>query len=305
MFQVESYCISLNAMINYHVNVKLVHHMFCFLSNIYHHRNAPTCYGCYSEKAKEFALLSGLPGLFLKLAYEAYTILCYDEVFPLQFKVYKITDPPTEKEKSLNGIKVISKLKKSPIAILKPIKPSLDCDSVASSVIDGFIDDTPIPGGCELFDEDHAEVPDGLQHKCRYNPIMSYEEPGRIKPCKHPSGPASREYKKLLWGELKIFIRLLKHLVYKCPKTINSSFPPGVFDFMRSLWVLCLNEVLLLQEVLGLLANMAAKCDMAKHAIACEDSSCSKGGPLMDRIVNLVLRTPIDEVKPLCFHSKK
>lgn len=276
-----------------------------FISNIYHHYNTPTCYGCCSEKAKEFALLSGLPGLLLKLAYEAYTILCYDEIFPLQFKVYKITDPPTEKEKSVNGIKVISKLKKTPVTILKPIKPSLDCALVASSVIDGFINDTPTPSGCELFDGDHAEVLDGLHHKCRYNPIMSYEEPGRIKPCRHPSGPASREYKKLLWGELKIFIRLLKHLVYKCPETINLSFPPGIFDFMRSLWVLCLNEMLLLQEVLGLLANMAAKCDMAKHAIACEDSPCSKGGPLMDRIVNLVLRTPIDEVIPLCFYSKE
>lgn len=167
-----------------------------------------------------------------------------------------------------------------------------DSASVISSTCNQSAD-TTIVGNCQLFGDGTA---DALHHRCHYNPAMSDKEPGKIRPCKHPSGPTSREYKNLLWGELKISIRLLKHLVYKCPEAAEASLPLGVFEFIRSLWMLCLHEVCLLQEILGLLANLAARSDVAKEAISCEDSPCSKGGPLMDRILSLVLRTPIDEV---------
>lgn len=250
-----------------------------------------------SQSAKEFAVLSGIPASLVKLGHEAYSILSYDEVLPMEF--IKVTEmvpsSPAQKQGSWKRLCPKTSLP----ATISSIQANFHCKSVTSSIytVENMERLLSPPRECQLFSKGTF---DDLHHVCNYN--LCEKEPGVMQPCKHPSGPSSREYKSLLWGELKLSIRLLKQLVYKCPDgqaAAQSSLPIGIFEFIRRMWGFCLHDTILLHEVLGLLANLAAHSNQAKEAIASEDSHCSKGGPLMDRIVALVLRVPIDEVPTL------
>lgn len=115
---------------------------------------------------------------------------------------------------------------------------------------------------------------------------------------KAKQGKLSEHHRSLLLGELIIYFRLLKNLVFEFPRAAACCGGEGIFDFIRLIWGFALAEEDLLNEILGLLCNLAAQSDAAKEAMACQTQICQggKGGSLMDYATVIVLRRPSEEL---------
>jgi hypothetical protein len=115
---------------------------------------------------------------------------------------------------------------------------------------------------------------------------------------KAKQGKLSEHHRSLLLGELIIYFRLLKTLVFQNPRAAEVCGGEGMFDFINSIWGFSLAEEDLLNEILGLLCNLATQSDTAKEAIACQTQICQggKGESLMDYAATLVLRRPSEQL---------
>ncbi|CAM6101000.1 unnamed protein product [Calypogeia fissa] len=114
---------------------------------------------------------------------------------------------------------------------------------------------------------------------------------------KAKQGKLSEHHRSLLLGELIIYFRLLKNLVFENPRAAEACGGEGIFDFIRLIWGFALSEEDLLNEILGLLCNLAAQSDAAKEAMACQTQICQggKGGSLLDYATVIVLRRPSEQ----------
>lgn len=108
----------------------------------------------------------------------------------------------------------------------------------------------------------------------------------------------SEHHRSLLLGELTVYFRLLKNLVFENPLAAEACGGDGIFDFIRLIWGFALSEEDLLNEILGLLCNLAAQSDAAKEAMACQTQICQggKGGSLLDYATVIVLRCPSEQL---------